>query len=264
MKHIVPTLICLGSLSVASLTASAQTALAPGGGHETGGGTEAADDFDGVVRRFGRAFVKFCAAEPRFSSCQHLTVIKDKLAIFEVKATPGQPKDPRDGQPRDATNNGRDSITLGISAWDRISSGPNASEARVSLAAHELFAIAQLDGENSYTRSNSTLDAMVENFIDLEKISGRRFAPSSVPVPAAATKVTFSARSRTGFRGGCAESAEPAEVLELINGAYSSAQAGCNRRKLENCSIGKPYTTEIIQNRIINCVGEVQVQASAR
>jgi len=169
-------------LSTLTLSAALPT-YSLAGANTGGGGNSIAAHFADAGKRTGALFHRLCAsADPSETElCSFKSNYLQAIALAKVVPSQSPVLGP-DGKPREANNDGINTINVDINAWKALVQSPANNERAVRLVMHEYAQLAKMESSDSYVRSGAIMQAFKSGMIDLSAVLGKApVLPKSQP-----------------------------------------------------------------------------------
>jgi hypothetical protein len=138
------------------------------GGANPGGGDNYGGNFAAIGRKVAKAYSLVCQSSTA-EECMYLGAYLQKVATGE--AISAAKVFGRDNKERDAINDRNNIITVGRERFDKLIKLPDAPRRIVRLVIHEYLGLAQLEDSDTWTKSDSIVELLSSNFIDLATLA---------------------------------------------------------------------------------------------
>ena len=158
--------ICLIFISVA---ASAQEAPSRKGHGAGNGGHSLGSGFVDVASRVAQAMSLICVQASAKPGCNVLTDYTAAISSTSVVVEPHVYG--ADGIEKEATNNGKNLITVGEAKWKQLLSENDSAERILRTVIHEFMSVAGKESSNQYNQSVKWIGLLQTNYFSLKSLA---------------------------------------------------------------------------------------------
>jgi len=156
--------------SLMVLTGCLLSSNAFAGGSEGGGNGHASKFFD-IAKNATMKLKMVCAGDPQKPECRYLEPLKE--ALLETTVTAQDIVLGPDAKPRDAGNNGKDTVIVSKTEWDKTDLSPDSAERWIRTAIHEFAVIKGLENNDVYGASAQIVTLQKNEGFDFSQIVGK-------------------------------------------------------------------------------------------